>query len=82
MFSFSLVADHIYFNSRYNMESFLKNIPSFLNNMPDYKPKHIAEKIQPKCAVLHFPIKIPSGVPLVDSNNEDKPLHILWPHRW
>ncbi|XP_037076481.1 glycosyltransferase-like domain-containing protein 1 [Pollicipes pollicipes] len=79
-----LVADEVVFNSGYNMESFLGNINHFMKTQPDYRPKGLADKIRSKCRVLYFPLCLP-GVALgarLGESAEDRPLHILWPHRW
>jgi len=82
--------------------------------VPDYKPKNLRARIEPKCSVLHIPV-IMIAEPSTSSSNgnspapnddsatsatgqdnnrttpgdasdltprPDKPLHILWPHRW
>ena len=55
---FSLVADRVIFNSHYNMNSFLKSIPTFLSIVPDYRPKRLSERIAHKCSVLYFPVEL------------------------
>lgn len=52
--------------------------------MPDYKPGiELVEKIKPKCNVLYFPINFPKPEVYERLQNlEDKPLHIVWAHRW
>eukprot|EP00118_Oscarella_pearsei_P005137 m.23173 g.23173 ORF g.23173 m.23173 type:complete len:372 (+) comp28444_c0_seq1:82-1197(+) len=75
-----LVADHIVFNSRFNMNSFLSNIQTYLKLMPDYRPKGLADEIKPKCQVLYYPLVLPEYTPR--SLKQSKPLHIVWPHRW
>lgn len=54
----SLVADKVIFNSHYNKDSFLNSIQAFMNLVPDYRPKHLDEKIVPKCSVLYFPVEM------------------------
>ena len=38
-----LLADEIYFNSNWNMQSFIDAIPQFINRTPDKQPKGVAE---------------------------------------
>lgn len=76
-----LSADQIVFNSRYNMTSFLDNIKSFLNIAPDLKLKNLREKLEPRCEVLYFPIPF-HVIPKRIFTKNDKPLHLIWPHRW
>jgi len=69
---FSLAANDVVFNSRYNMESFLNNIHSFLKIMP-LRPKGLADQIRGKCRVLHFPILFPDRL-ITKDNSSGQPL--------
>lgn len=92
-FYFSLSADKILFNSKFNQESFLSSIKSFFKVQPDFRPKDLREQIELKCKVLYFPMdfqKIEKCAKV--SNISEKPeramgltddniLKIVWPHR-
>jgi len=75
------VADVILFNSQFNLDSFLDSLNSFLKTQPDYKPdvSTLKQQIQAKSRVLYFPVKLPK---YHLKETSEKPLHILWPHRW
>ncbi len=94
----SLAADEVYFNSEYNKSTFLSNMNTFLKKMPDFRVRiNTKETLEPKCKVLYFPIdlsqefvdSIVSETVLNQSLewlNMDKylnrPVSILWSHRW
>ncbi|CAL4147112.1 unnamed protein product [Meganyctiphanes norvegica] len=78
----SLAADVIVFNSQYNLDSFLREIPRYLKLQPDHRPDtlSIVETIRDKSKVLYFPIYISH---LTRSPKDAlEPLQIIWPHRW
>ncbi|XP_052864397.1 glycosyltransferase-like domain-containing protein 1-like [Anopheles cruzii] len=77
----TVCADKVLFNSRFNMYSFLDSIQSFLNIVPNMKFAGQREKIAPKCEVLHFPIAL-RQIPRRVLAALEKPLHLIWPHRW
>ncbi|XP_053664823.1 glycosyltransferase-like domain-containing protein 1-like [Anopheles marshallii] len=79
-----LCADIVLFNSRYNMTSFLESVQSFLNGVPNMSFKGVRDRIAPKCEVLYFPIEFGnlSTRSIKGEGTDNKPLHIIWPHRW
>ncbi|EDW82453.2 uncharacterized protein Dwil_GK25818 [Drosophila willistoni] len=87
-----LAADIVLFNSNFNRSSFLDNVQPFLNIQPDFKLKHIRERIEKKCQVLYYPIKFhafpnkrhisPASTSLSATPMEQSCLHLIWPHRW
>ncbi|XP_076048623.1 uncharacterized protein LOC143029683 isoform X2 [Oratosquilla oratoria] len=77
-----LVADTVIFNSQYNMESFLRELPRHLKLQPDCRPKSesIVSQIREKSQVIYFPVNIVHKTRAPKDALE--PLHIIWPHRW
>ncbi len=81
-FASALAADTVLFNSRYNMDSFLKGLGPLLEGFPDYKEIDAIKGIEEKSQVL------PLGVDLErfdEHRGTKEPLHpplILWNHRW
>lgn len=81
--NYSLVATKVYFNSVWNMNSFLNSIQSYLAIQPsDQQHKYLAEKIRHKCEVLYFPIELPVYAMNLKGKKEETIIHIVWPHRW
>lgn len=65
------------------MQSFIDKIPSFINRNPDKQPKNILQQLIPKMHVLYFPVIIPSlTLPDTVFSEPDRPIHIVWNHRW
>ncbi len=82
-YSSGLIADHLFFNSSYNMNSYLEGIERMLLAFPDYKNMSTVKDIANKSSVL------PLGVDLgrfdshcIDENVESVVPIILWNHRW
>ena len=60
------------------MCSFLDGLTKIIKLFPDYRPKELRSLIEPKCEVLHYPIRFPE----IRTRERDSVLHIVWPHRW
>ncbi|XP_069960273.1 uncharacterized protein [Cherax quadricarinatus] len=77
-----LVADVIVFNSQYNLESFLRELPRHLKLQPDHRAdaQTITQDIREKSEVIYFPVTIAHKTRCPKDALE--PLHIIWPHRW
>lgn len=81
---YSLSADRLLFNSKFNETSFLENVDAFLNRQSDFKLKDLRQQIEPKCVVLYFPIDF-NEMPSDRTRNDpalSNELHLVWPHRW
>ena len=79
-----MTADKVFFNSNYNLTSFLNNIDSFFKLQPDYRPstRDLKEDLSKKCDVLYFPIDIELPKPVSSLKINNDILHLVWPHRW
>merc|ERR1711971_463821 len=78
-----LAADKVVFNSAFDMNSFLEKLGPFFKLQPDFRPNipQLREDIRNKSEVLYFPIKL-SYYCRNTMDFANKPLHIIWPHRW
>lgn len=76
----ALAAGACLFNSRFNRDSFLGEIPRFLGRFPDDRPRDVPARIRERSLVLPPPFDPApfDAAPLVRG-----PLpRIVWPHRW
>jgi glycosyltransferase involved in cell wall biosynthesis len=76
----ALAADACLFNTRWNMDGFVAEIPAFLREFPDHRPTGLAEMIAAKSTVLHPPFDPApfDAAPVVRGSR----CRIIWPHRW
>lgn len=72
-----LAADHIWWNSAYNMNSFLHELSGLLNSFPDHSEARNIDVIRESSVIM------PLGVDPIDRVEErsEHPV-ILWNHRW
>ena len=76
----ALAADLCLFNSRYNLDGFVAEIPGFLRAFPDHHPAGVAERIAAKSRVLPPPF---DPAPLdAASPVRGTRARVVWPHRW
>jgi len=76
----ALAADRCLFNTRYNLDGFLAEIPGFLKGFPDHQPKGVAERIAARSEVLAPPFD-PAPFDAAPPVRGPRP-RIVWPHRW
>jgi glycosyltransferase involved in cell wall biosynthesis len=77
-FTSALAADHVWWNSRFNQNEFISNLPAFLQRMPDYQPLQEIEAIAPK-SEIHYP---PVDVPLNPAARKNNIPILSWAARW
>jgi glycosyltransferase involved in cell wall biosynthesis len=83
----ALTADACLFNTRWNMDGFLREIVSFMREFPDHRPAGVAEAIAAKSSVLPPPFDpAPFDEALGGAGVANAPrgprCRIVWPHRW
>jgi glycosyltransferase involved in cell wall biosynthesis len=76
----ALAADACAFNSAFNLESFVGEIPRFLARFPDHVPAGMAERIRERSVVLPPPFDpaLLDAAPLARGDVA----RVVWPHRW
>ena len=77
-FKSALAAEQVWFNSAYNRDTFLDQLPEFFERMPDNKPLEAIESIRQKSKIF------PPGIEAPKKQNikTNSPRHILWAARW
>lgn len=78
-----LVADRVLWNSAFNRDSVLEELPGFLRRMPDERPRGLAAAIRQRSEVLPVPF---DAAGLVERSRtappRGGPCRIVWNHRW
>jgi glycosyltransferase involved in cell wall biosynthesis len=76
----ALAADACLFNTLWNLDGFVAEVPDFLRQFPDHVPSGAAEAIAAKSSVLAPPFD-PAPFDAAPVTRGRRP-RILWPHRW
>lgn len=76
----ALAADACIFNSAWNLERFVAEIPGFIGLFPDHHPKGLAEHVAEKSRVIAPPFD-PSAFDAAPVTRSTR-TRIVWPHRW
>lgn len=78
-----LAADRVLWNSAFNRDSVLDELPGFLRRLPDERPPGLARAIRERSTVLPVPF---DAAGLVERSRAAPPrrgpCRILWNHRW
>lgn len=77
----ALVADQLFFNSEYHLNSFIGALPGFLSAFPDHKNLESIDKIRAKSSVLYLGMDLKKYQEHKTVANNEVPV-ILWNHRW
>jgi glycosyltransferase involved in cell wall biosynthesis len=80
--STALAADRLVFNSRFHLEEFVGGIDPFLRAMPDRRPRRLGESVRPKSSVVYPGVDGEELGRFRAGRRREKPLTILWNHRW
>jgi glycosyltransferase involved in cell wall biosynthesis len=76
----ALSAEACLFNTRWNLDSFVAEIPRFIREFPDHHPANLAEQIASKSSVVSAPFD-PAPFDAVTPTRSVR-CRIVWPHRW
>ncbi len=77
----ALIADSIFFNSKYHLASFTESLGPFLKQFPDHKTLENIEKIREKGKVLYLGMNLDKFDDYRIQLTHNEPI-ILWNHRW
>src|SRR3989304_697166 len=80
-FSTALVADRVFFNSRFHMDGFLENLAGYLRAFPDFRETGRVEEIRAKSAVLYPGMDFKGLGRRGERPERSGPPLVLWNHR-
>lgn len=77
-YSSALIADKVFFNSKFHLDNFIGSLPDFLRQFPDEQNLWSIDVIKDKCIVLSLALKLSD----LEKKPKKTPNSILWNHRW
>ncbi len=77
----ALAADQVWFNSRFHLRSFEKELRHLVKQVPAPRPKGLVDRILKKSRVVYPGCRFPETSGLRHSSPPPPPL-IVWNHRW
>lgn len=82
-----LAADRVLWNSGFNRNSFLAELPRFVKRMPDTRPRGLAAAVRERSEVLPVPLAVTeieatAAGPEGSAAPRTGPCRLLWNHRW
>jgi glycosyltransferase involved in cell wall biosynthesis len=78
----ALAADHVFFNSRFHMDSFTGALAGYLSGMPDHNEPETVELIREKSSVLYPGMDLKRLKARATAPTSKASPLILWNHRW
>ena len=79
-FTTMIAADHVFFNSQFNMDTTLEEAEKVLKRFPDYQPLDRLIEIRAKSRVLYPGIEVSDDPPV--TKPPSSPIVITWAARW
>lgn len=76
-----VVADAVFFNSRFHHDVWFERIPTLLNRFPDHKHVHLLDGVRSKSSVLAVGVDL-SRFDDAGANSTSAAPVLLWNHRW
>ena len=77
----ALAADRLLFNSRYNLDGFLRGCAGLLERLPDKVPAGVPERLAEKARVLPVPVAVEAlaeGQSKWPGRSAGRPMRLLW----
>ncbi|RAL23079.1 DUF3524 domain-containing protein [Lujinxingia litoralis] len=84
----ALAADRLLFNSAFNRDSFLEGASTLLKRLPDHAPSALVDALRQRSHLLPVPLHDTLFEPTEpeyrpdDRPDHQRPLRLLWNHRW